>query len=206
MKIFVLAASAALLLTTAAGSADAAQQDFNFSGTTSQGSYAGTVSLDVENGYAVSGGGVISGAGLGTEDFTLVTANTPGAIDDGGGAFQFRSNGGDDLIGVDDAVPLTGNGILFAANPSMPTYGGNLLFGAYANGDGSYSSFFYGTSSTGFRFYEQGSPATISASVPAAPEPGVWALMLGGVGILGSMLRFAQARRREDEAAGLAAA
>ena len=35
-------------------------------------------------------------------------------------------------------------------------------------------------------------------AVSAAPEPGTWALMLGGVGMLGLMLRGRQARRRED--------
>lgn len=206
MKTLAWAASAALLLTAAAGSAQAAQQDYTFSGSTSQGAYSGTVSLDVQNGYAVSGSGEITGAGLGVEDFSLVSASTPGAIDDGGGLFQFRSNGGDDIIGVDDAVPLTTTGgILFAANPKTPTYGGNLLFGAYANGDGTFSSFFYGTSATGYRFYEQGSPTTFSAAVSAAPEPGLWVLMFGGVGILGAMLRVVQARRRDDEVSAQAA-
>lgn len=35
-------------------------------------------------------------------------------------------------------------------------------------------------------------------SVSAAPEPGTWALMLGGVGMLGLMLRGRLARRRDD--------
>ena len=206
MKTLALAAAAALSMAAASGSAQAAQQDYTFTGTTSQGSFSGSVSLDVENGHAVSGGGTITGAGLGVEDFSLVTASSPGAIDNGGGLFQYRSNGGDDLIGLDDAVPLTGNGILFAANPGTPVYGGNLLFGAYANSDGSYSNFFYGTSTTGFRFYEQGGPTTILASISAAPEPASWALMVGGVGLLGGMLRLRRARRREDEASGLVAA
>ena len=38
-----------------------------------------------------------------------------------------------------------------------------------------------------------------AATVSAAPEPGAWALMLGGVGMLGVMLRMAEGRRREDE-------
>ena len=38
------------------------------------------------------------------------------------------------------------------------------------------------------------------AVVSSAPEPSTWALILGGVGILGGMLRLAIARRREDEA------
>ena len=41
--------------------------------------------------------------------------------------------------------------------------------------------------------------------VSGAPEPGVWALMLGGIGMLGGMLRVVQARRREDELSSTAA-
>ena len=33
--------------------------------------------------------------------------------------------------------------------------------------------------------------------VSAAPEPGSWALMLGGVALLGSMLRLERSRRRQ---------
>ena len=44
------------------------------------------------------------------------------------------------------------------------------------------------------------------AAVSSAPEPSTWALMLGGVGILGCLLRVAQARRREDQASGMAEA
>ena len=45
-----------------------------------------------------------------------------------------------------------------------------------------------------------------AASVSAAPEPGTWALLLGGVGILGAMLRVGYARRREDELKSIATA
>ena len=53
-----------------------------------------------------------------------------------------------------------------------------------------------------------GSPVTTISLTPVsgAPEPSAWALMLGGVGVLGGLLRVAQARRREDEAAGRAIA
>lgn len=42
---------------------------------------------------------------------------------------------------------------------------------------------------------------TPAPPISGAPEPSTWALLLGGVGILGGMLRVAQARRREDEVA-----
>ena len=40
----------------------------------------------------------------------------------------------------------------------------------------------------------------------AAPEPGTWALMFGGIAMIGGMLRIAHARRRENEVAGIATA
>ena len=38
----------------------------------------------------------------------------------------------------------------------------------------------------------------------AAPEPAIWALMVGGLAMIGGMLRIANARRREAEVAGIA--
>ena len=43
-------------------------------------------------------------------------------------------------------------------------------------------------------------------SVSAAPEPGTWALMLGGVGLLGLMLRGRLGRRRDEDVTGFTAA
>jgi hypothetical protein len=43
-------------------------------------------------------------------------------------------------------------------------------------------------------------------SVSAVPEPGVWVMMLGGMAILGAMLRMGHALRREREVAGIATA
>ena len=44
------------------------------------------------------------------------------------------------------------------------------------------------------------------SAVSAAPEPETWALFLGGVGLLGGMMRIARARRREDERKNIATA
>lgn len=41
----------------------------------------------------------------------------------------------------------------------------------------------------------------MAGSVSAAPEPGTWALMLGGLAMIGGMLRIAGARRRENAVA-----
>ncbi len=47
---------------------------------------------------------------------------------------------------------------------------------------------------------------TYAGLVSAAPEPGTWALMFGGIAMIGGMLRVAKARRREDEVAAIATA
>jgi hypothetical protein len=43
-------------------------------------------------------------------------------------------------------------------------------------------------------------------AVSAVPEPGVWVMMLGGLAILGAMLRIDHAYRREHEVAAIATA
>ena len=50
------------------------------------------------------------------------------------------------------------------------------------------------------------STTPFASAVSAAPEPGAWALMLGGIGVTGAMMRVAQARRREVEGENLATA
>lgn len=51
-----------------------------------------------------------------------------------------------------------------------------------------------------------GSGAGYTPTVAAAPEPGTWVLMLGGIGMLGAFLRMQQARRCEDQFASIATA
>src|SRR4249919_2114332 len=72
-------------------------------------SYTAHATLDVSGGFAASGSGTINDAALGgNQNLTLITAPTPGTV------FNYRSNAGDDAIGLDNAVPLTGAGLLFA--------------------------------------------------------------------------------------------
>ena len=129
MKTVYGAALMALTLGLAT-QAQAANESFTFSGTTSQGAFSGTAMLDVEQGYAVSGSGTISGAGIGSDALTLITSATPGAEDVAAdGTFGYRSNGGDDVLGVDDAVPLN-NGIIFGVGSGTISPGSDLLVGA----------------------------------------------------------------------------
>ena len=60
-------------------------------------------------------------------------------------------------------------------------------------------------------YYDNGGAITANVteqltSVSSAPEPSTWALLLGGIGILGAMMRVAHARRREDELKSVATA
>lgn len=45
-----------------------------------------------------------------------------------------------------------------------------------------------------------------AATVSSAPEPGAWALMVGGIGMLGAVMRSRKARRDENAAAEAATA
>ena len=101
----------------------------------------------------------------------------------------------------------------------------HLLFQISSNGGASYSDLtelythppgdagqfqtvsaaFTATGSTSFRIVDalsgqSGNDFAVDniSVVSSAPEPGVWALMMGGVGLLGAMLRLTGARRRED--------
>ncbi len=86
---------------------------------------------------------------------------------------------------------FTGDQILPPANGNQGVGGSayvNFGFSSYVN------EVVFSSSQNSFEFDD--------ISVSAAPEPATWALMLGGVGILGGMLRVVAARRREDEATG----
>jgi len=54
--------------------------------------------------------------------------------------------------------------------------------------------------------YIIGSATGGGTPISGAPEPGTWALMLGGIGMIGGMLRIARARRREKLFAAVATA
>lgn len=63
-----------------------------------------------------------------------------------------------------------------------------------------------GTVSGDSSYFDNASFAVAPAAVAAAPEPGTWALMLGGIGIFGAALRLRHARRREDDFKSVASA
>lgn len=187
MKILSALSGVALAVTVASAPtlASASIQYFNISGNDGFGAFSAHVAVDVVNG----------GAGISAyESLTLVTLATPGG--DYGGTIGWRSNGGDDLFGFDDAVPVTAaGGLLFVADPrfagGQPVWGTGLDFGVWNNGSmgygSNYQAGFYGLSDSKTRFYETTGPLTV-----AAPEVSTWGMMLLGFATLG----FAGYRRR----------
>ena len=197
MKILSALSGVALAVTVASAPtlASASIQYFNISGNDGLGGFSAHVAVDVVDGAAVSGSGYIRGAGIGAyESLTLVTLATPGG--DYGGTIGWRSNGGDDFYGFDDAVPVTAaGGLLFVADPrfsgGQPVWGTGLDFGVWNNGPvgygSNYQAGFFGYADNKTRFYEITGPLTV-----AAPEVSTWGMMLLGFAALG----FAGYRRR----------
>ena len=93
---------------------------------------------------------------------------------------------GDTLVGS-----FTGTQILPPANGNQGSGGSayvNFNFSSYVD------KVVFSSSTNSFEFDD--------ISVSAAPEPASWALMLGGIGILGGLMRVMSARRRERDADG----
>jgi hypothetical protein len=161
-------------------------ETFNFSG----GGFTASGTIDVTGGFATSGSGTISGPGLtGTEALTLMTITSPGSA---GGAstnvggdptvFSYRWYGGD-LIG-DDAVPATGQGLVFGIGPAAaPNPGTQPGFASGFNPWNGGWALFEGDGTT--KGSQLGGNETITFAVAAVPEPSTWAMMLLGFAGLG---------------------
>lgn len=200
MKLNMLLASAAFAAAAISAplAAHAVTYDFN-----APGNYSGFFTLDVVSGQALSGTGTIDVAGYAPEALTLITPSTPGIESPLG----YRANDGTDLFGVDTSVPIDSNGILFAIGPNAPAPGQDALVTFYSTGAGAYSAALFGhVVAGGNEFYQNNGVPTSLTATSAAPEPGTWALMFGGLAMIGGMLRIAHARRREAEVAGIATA
>jgi hypothetical protein len=159
-------------------------------------SYTAHATLDVSGGFAASGSGTINDAALGgNQNLTLITAPTPGTV------FNYRSNAGDDAIGLDNAVPLTGAGLLFAIGNNPIGNSQDLIFNVYSNGSGGYSALFFGylnPETPNFPPKEYGYRLEASVTLTAAvPEPSTWAMMLLGFAGVG----FTAYRRRNQSSA-----
>jgi hypothetical protein len=169
---------AILALLMGAASANASNITDNFSGAAAAATQiSGSFSVNVSDGQATSGSGVIDITGIGLEALTLVT-NPAG----GPGSFIFSSNGGDN-IQADTAVPPDSiSGLLFAVGTTAPANKQDLLFNVFANGDGTFSEVLEG-SLDGTRFFDGGSLALTAA----VPEASTWAMMILGFCGIGFM-------------------
>ena len=197
-----LLATTVLVAAFVAAPANAATTLVNFSGTLAGlGAYSADVTLDVVDGQAVSGTGTIDLFGA-VRDLGLVTTGTPGNNDQSaaypGFPVGFRSNGGDDLLGADQAFPLTTQGgLLFAIGTTTPMPGQNALINFF-NDNGTLTSVVFGFVDD-FRAYNNlgtlnvTTRAAVDPSTPAVPEPATWGMMLVGFAAIGAMARY---RRR----------
>jgi hypothetical protein len=189
-------ASAALVMSLLAAApvqaASILDYQYTFTGQDPNGvDYNAFLSVIEQGGIALSGTGLLSGAGLATpQDLTLITASTPGVENPLG----YRANDGTDLFGVDTVIPIDANGLLFSVGPNAPAPGADALFSVWDNGGGNFQSAFAGTPPGGSYWYVYGTADETSLIVTAVPELGTWALLLAGLFGVGVMLRLVRRR------------
>jgi hypothetical protein len=166
---------------------------YNFS---APGFWSGTISLDVTGGVAASGSGTLDVPGYASQELVLITPSAPGYENPPG----YRANDGTDWIGINQNVPIDGDGLLFDVGASNPVWGGFPIFPIYASGGGTYQSGLFGHIDGGPEFYEYNVATTLGAA--ATPEPGTWAMLLMGfAGVAFMGFRRAQARNAAAVAA-----
>ena len=172
-----------LLLTTAmlgalSAPALASIHDMSFSGMFNNGdAFSGSLALDVVGNEAVSGTGTLTTLGMHNAPIVMITSSTAGNELPGIG---YRGNDGADYFDLDQAFPISTNGLLFDVGTTTAEWGLHPLFAIWSNSDASYGTAFTGVVG-GQEFYNLNS---VSASVTGAvPEPSTWAML--GVGFAG---------------------
>jgi hypothetical protein len=181
----------AALLASTAGSANAAIENLAISGDLDGHAYTGELSLNVSGGQAVSGSGTLSILGMTNAPLVMITASTSYNEAPGVG---FRANDGTDYFDLDQAYPISANGLLFDVGTTTAQFGAFPLFTVWSNGGDSYAAAFTGNVG-GTDYYNMQGSASVSAG--AVPEPSTWAMM--GIGFLG--LAFAGFRQRKNRLA-----
>jgi hypothetical protein len=159
------------------------------------GFWSGTISLDVSGGVATSGAGTLYVPGYTPQELVLITPSAPGYENPPG----YRANDGTDWYGINQNVPIDGDGLLFDVGTSSPVWGGFPIFPIYASGPGTYQSGLFGHIDGGPEFYEYNVATTLGA---ATPEPGTWAMMIMG---FAGMILVGYRNARQQKAAAIAA-
>jgi hypothetical protein len=183
MKRLLLLTTAALIALAAPEVANAAIQNLAISGSLAGYDYSGTLSLNVNGGEATSGTGTLSILGMKDAPLVLITASTPG--NEGTPMTGFRGNDGIDYFDLDQAYPISSNGLLFDVGTTTAEWGLHPLFAIWSEGNDSYGAAFSGNVA-GIEYYNLQGSATASAA-GAVPEPSTWAMGLLGFGGLGLM-------------------
>jgi hypothetical protein len=181
----------AALLASTAGSANAAIENLAISGDLDGHAYTGELSLNVSGGQAVSGGGTLSSLGMTNAPLVMITESTPYNEAPGVG---FRANDGTDYFDLDQAYPISANGLLFDVGTTTAQFGAYPLFTVWSSGGDAYAAAFTGNVG-GTEYWNILGSAAVSAG--AVPEPSTWAMM--GIGFLG--LAFAGFRQRKNRLA-----
>jgi hypothetical protein len=197
MKIFALLAGVAGAMAIASA-ATATTYDFSYigqDGDTFSGSFSGTQSGDVVAITAVNDvkfNGTEFSGGLNVDSYV----GGPGSCY---GAGCYVAGG----ASVNLTNPLADN-FLFINNTNS-NYFYVIPWSNGGNNTTAVQGFFGGVPYDNYNGEFVASNFKVS-SVSAAPEPSTWALMIGGLAMVGGMLRTASARRRQDDVAGIATA
>ncbi len=161
---------------------------YNFGGDFGPPAFTATVSLNVVGGQALSGTGTIT-FGANNFDLTLITLTTDGGNGNYGGQTGFRDNHGTDIFGGDTAIPVDGNGLIFAIS-NNPLWGQDALFAAWDKGDGTLAFLISGTLANVFDVWVKtsvgsGDMALTGSELSQTPLPAALPLFAGGLGALG---------------------
>ena len=184
-----LAVAAALIVGATLGVPAAnANVIYNFGGDFGPPAFTATVSLNVVGGQALSGTGTIT-FGANNFDLTLITLTTDGGNGNYGGQTGFRDNHGTDIFGGDTAIPVDGNGLIFAIS-NNPLWGQDALFAAWDKGDGTLAFLISGTLANVFDVWVKtsvgsGDMALTGSELSQTPLPAALPLFAGGLGALG---------------------
>ena len=108
----------------------------------------------------------------------------------------FRANDGTDYFDLDQAYPISANGLLFDVGTTTAQFRGFPLFTVWSTGGDAYAAAFTGNVG-GTEYWNIQGSAAVSAG--AVPEPSTWAMM--GIGFLG--LAFAGFRQRKNRLAAI---